>query len=165
MSTYSQIYIQIVFAVKSRQSLIQPSWEERLYQYLTQIVQNKGQKMLAINGIPNHIHFLIGMKPDCCLSDLVREVKKSTNTFINENKLTPSKFSWQEGFGAFSCGFSQMDMVIRYIMNQKRHHIKQRFRDEYIQILKKCEAAFDEKYLFDWIDEPNDRPAEKFGMP
>ncbi|MEI6899230.1 MAG: IS200/IS605 family transposase [Bacteroidota bacterium] len=150
MSTYSQIYIQIVFAVKGRRSLIEPSWEERLYQYLTQIVQNKGQKMLAINGIESHIHILIGMKPQCCLSDLVREIKKSTNAFINENKLAPTKFSWQEGFGAFSCGYSQMDMVIKYIMNQKEHHKKRTFRNEYLSFLKRSEVEFDERFLFQW---------------
>jgi REP element-mobilizing transposase RayT len=153
MSTYSQIYIQVIFAVKGRQSLIDPSWEERLYQYITQIVQNKGQKMLAINGIHDHIHFLIGIKPVCCLSDLVREVKKSSNSFINEKKLIKQKFNWQEGFGAFSCGYSQMDMVIKYIMNQKEHHRKKFFRDEYIGFLKSCNILYDEKYLFDWIDE------------
>ncbi|MEN9339898.1 MAG: family transposase [Bacteroidota bacterium] len=93
MSTYSQIYIQVVFAVKHREALIDSSWEERLYQYITGIVQNKGQKMLAINGMPDHIHFFIGMKPSCCLSDLVREVKKSSNEMINENKLSSSKFN------------------------------------------------------------------------
>lgn len=101
-STYSQIYIQIVFAVKHREALISYDWEERLYQYITGIVQNKGQKMIAINGMPDHIHLFIGMKPSCCLSDLVREIKKSSNDFINENKLSKYKFNWQEGFGAFS---------------------------------------------------------------
>jgi putative transposase len=97
MSTYSQIYIQVVFAVRGRASLINAEWEERLYRYITGIVQNKGQKMLAINGMPNHIHMLIGIKPSCCLSDLVREVKKSSNEFVNENRFSGFKFSWQGG--------------------------------------------------------------------
>jgi putative transposase len=101
MSTYSQIYIQTIFAVKGRDCLINPEWEDRLFKYITGIVQNKGQKMLAINGMPNHIHFLIGMKPTCCLSNLVREVKKSSNEFVNESKFSKFRFSWQEGFGAF----------------------------------------------------------------
>ena len=101
MSTYSQIYIQVVFAVKNRNALINASWEEQLYKYITGIIQNKEQKLLAINGMPDHIHFLIGMKPTCCLADLVREVKKSSNTFINENKFCPFKFEWQEGYVAF----------------------------------------------------------------
>jgi REP element-mobilizing transposase RayT len=149
--TFSQIYIQIVFAVKHREAMIDATWEERLYQYITGIIQNKGQKMLAINGISNHIHIFINMKPNCCLSDLVREVKKSSNEFINENKLTKSKFSWQEGYGAFSYNHSQIDIIIKYVMNQKEHHKKQNFRDEYIKFLKDFYIQYDEKYLFDWL--------------
>jgi putative transposase len=152
MSTYSQIYIQIVFAVKNRESLIQSEWEVRLYKYITGIVQNKGQKMLAINGVSNHIHFLIGMKPTCCLSDLVREVKKSSNEFINTSEFSKFKFNWQEGFGSFSYSHSQLDDVIAYVMNQKEHHKKRTFKDEYIDLLKRFEVDYDEKYLFDWIE-------------
>ena len=152
MSTYSQIYIQTIFAVKGRDSLIRPDWEERLYKYITGIVQNKGQKMLAINGIPNHIHFLIGMKPSCCLSDLVREIKKSSNEFINESKLSKFKFNWQEGFGAFSYSHSQLDDVIAYIMNQKEHHKKKTFKEEYTDFLKQFNVEYDEQYLFEWYE-------------
>jgi REP element-mobilizing transposase RayT len=152
MSTYTQIYIQVVFAVKGRESLIQPSFEERLYKYITGVVQNKGQKMLAINGMPDHIHFLIGLKPSCCLSDLVREIKKSTNGFIKTEKLSPFKFNWQEGFGAFSYGHSQLDQVVKYIQDQKEHHQKTTFRDEYIAFLQKFNVEYEEKYLFEWID-------------
>jgi REP element-mobilizing transposase RayT len=150
--TFSQIYIQVVFAVKIRDSLISAEWEERLYQYITGIVREKEQKMLAINGIQNHIHFFIGMKPSCCLSDLVREVKKSSNDFIKENKLTKFKFNWQEGYGAFSYSHSQIDNVIKYVMNQKEHHRKITFKEEYIDFLKKFEIEHDEKYLFEWVD-------------
>ncbi|MES2701111.1 MAG: IS200/IS605 family transposase [Bacteroidota bacterium] len=153
--TFSQIYIQIVFAVKGRESLISPSWEEQLYKYITGIVQNKEQKMLAINGMPDHIHFLIGMKPVSCLSDIVREVKKSSNEFINDNKLTDFKFSWQEGYGAFSYGQSQLDRLIAYIMNQKDHHRKKTFKEEYLGFLKAFNVPFEEKYLFDWIEYPS----------
>lgn len=151
MSTFSQIYIQVVFAVKNRDALIATSWEERLYQYITGIVQNKGQKMLAINGMPDHIHFFIGMKPSCCLSDLVREVKKASNEMINENNLSKFKFNWQEGYGAFSYSHSHIDNVAKYIMNQKEHHKKISFKEEYIDFLKKFEIEYDEKYLFDWM--------------
>ena len=151
-NSYTQIYIQVVFAVKNRNASIKPEWEERLYQYITGIVQNKGQKMIAINGVSNHIHFFIGMKPDCCLSDLIREVKKSSNEFINENKFTPFKFYWQEGFGAFSYSHSQIDNVYKYIMNQKAHHKKVTFREEYIDFLKSFEIDYNEKYLFDWLE-------------
>jgi REP element-mobilizing transposase RayT len=151
-STYSKIYIQIVFAVKGRQSLIQNSWEEELYKYITGIVQNKGQKMLAINGMPDHIHLFIGMKPSCNLSDLVREIKKSSNGFINEKKFCPFKFEWQEGYGAFSYSHSALDNVIGYIANQKEHHHKKSFREEYVDFLKKFEVEFKEEYLFEWIE-------------
>ena len=127
-NTFSQIYIQVVFAVQNRNALIQKTWEEELYKYITGIVQNKEQKMLAINGTYDHIHFFIGMKPTCCLSDLVREVKKSSNAFIKENKFSPFRFQWQEGFGAFSYSHSQLTDVIRYIENQKEHHRKKRLK-------------------------------------
>ncbi len=150
MSTYSQIYIQVVFAVKGREALIQPEWEERLYRYITGIIQSKGQKMLAINGIPDHIHFLIGMKPSCCLCDLVREVKKSSNEFVGKNSLSKYKFNWQEGFGAFSYCDSHFGNVIAYIRNQKEHHKTTLFRTEYLGLLQQFNVEFDEKYLFEW---------------
>lgn len=151
MSTFSQIYIQIVFAVKGRNSLIMPNWEEELFKYITGIVQNKNQKMLAISGTKDHIHFLIGMKPSCCLSDLVREIKKSSNSFVNEKKFVKFKFDWQEGFGAFSYSHSALDNVIAYIQNQKEHHKKKSFREEYKDFLMKFKIEYKEEYLFEWI--------------
>jgi putative transposase len=152
MSTYSQIYIHVVFAVKGRESLIHYSWEEELYKYISGIVKNKEQKMLAINGMPDHIHFLIGMKPSCCLSDLIREIKKSSNDFIREKKFCKHKFQWQEGYGAFSYSNSSINNVIEYIQNQKDHHKKKTFRDEYIDFLTKFEIEFKNEYLFQWIE-------------
>ena len=150
--TYSQIYIQVVFAVKNREALIRPDWEEELYKYITGIVQNKEQKMLAINGTHNHIHFMIGMKPTCCLSDLIREIKKSSNSFIKEKKFTRYNFQWQEGFGAFSYSHSQITNVIKYIENQKEHHSKKTFKDEYLAFLKAFEIEFKNEYLFEWLE-------------
>jgi REP element-mobilizing transposase RayT len=150
--TFSKIYIQTVFAVQNRESRIKPTWEEELYKYITGIVQNKGQKMLAINGTLNHIHFLIGMKPTCCLSDLVREIKKSSNTFIKEKKFTSYNFQWQEGFGAFSYSHSQLTDVIQYIANQKEHHKKRTFKEEYLAFLHAFEIEFKDEYLFNWIE-------------
>ncbi|MFZ4621932.1 MAG: IS200/IS605 family transposase [Bacteroidota bacterium] len=147
--TYSQMYIHIVFAVKGRQRLIHPSWEENLYRYITGIVTNKGQKLLAINGMPDHIHMLIGMKPSCCLSDLVREIKKSSNEFIKENGFTDLHFNWQEGFGAFTCGYSQLDTVIAYIRRQKEHHRVKPYDEEFREFLETYQIEYQEKYLFD----------------
>ncbi|NLF42816.1 MAG: IS200/IS605 family transposase [Bacteroidales bacterium] len=152
INTYSQIYIQTIFAVQNRNALIKPSWESELYKYITGVVQNKGQKMIAINGTSNHIHFLIGMKPSCCLSDLVREIKKTSNKFIKEKKFTPYNFQWQEGFGAFSYSHSQLTDVIQYIENQKEHHKKRNFRDEYLAYLKAFDIEFKDEYLFNWFD-------------
>jgi len=152
-NTYSQIYIQIVFAVKNRNALIQSTWEDELYKYITGIVQNKGQKMLAINGAKDHIHILIGMKPTCCLSDLVREVKKSSNEFVNQNSFVKYKFEWQEGFGAFSYSHSALDNVIKYINNQKERHHKKTFKEEYIVFLRKFNVDFKDEFLFKWIEE------------
>jgi putative transposase len=150
--TFTQIYIQIVFAVKGRQSLIGPQWEEELYKYISGIVRNKEQKLLAINGMPDHIHLLIGMKPTCCLSDLIREVKKASNQFVNEKRFSRSKFEWQAGFGAFSYSHSNLNAVIAYIQNQKHHHQKKSFRYEYLEFLAKFDISFKDEYLFDWIE-------------
>ena len=150
--TFSQIYIQVVFAVKGRECVIHTSWEEELYKYISGIVRNKGQKMLAINGMPDHLHFIIGMKPSCCLSDLVREIKKSSNDFINEKKFLKYKSSWQEGYGAFSYSHSALDNVIQYVNNQKEHHRKISFKEEYKEFLEKFEVEFREEYLFEWLE-------------
>jgi len=150
--TYSQIYIQIVFAVKNRNALINPEWEEQIYKYIAGIIKNKNQKLIAINGTSNHIHIFIGMKPTCCLSDLVREIKKSSNQFIQEKKFTPFKFDWQSGYGAFSYNHSQLGNVCKYILNQKEHHMKKTFKDEYLEFLKDFQIDYKEEYLFEWID-------------
>ena len=108
--------------------------------------------MLAINGMPDHIHLLIGMKPACCLSDPVREIKKSSNDFVKESRFTKFKFNWQEGFGAFSYSHSQLNDVIAYVMNQKEHHKGKSFKEEYIEFLKEFKIDYNEKYLFEWYD-------------
>jgi len=151
VGTFSQIYIQFVFAVKHRESLIHSSWEEELYKYMSGIIRNKEQKLLAINGMPDHIHILIGMRPSCCLSDLVREIKKSSNEFINEKRFSKFKFQWQEGYGAFSYSHSALDNVIAYINNQKEHHKVKTFREEYLDFLEKFEVAYKDEYLFEWV--------------
>lgn len=152
MSTYSQIYIQIVFGVKHRDALISPKWEDELYKYITGIIQQKGQKVLAINGTVDHLHILIGMKPTCNLSDLVREFKKASSVFIREKRFCPFKFEWQEGFGAFSYSHSALENVIRYIDNQKEHHRKSTFKEEYIQFLDKFKIDYKSEYLPNFIE-------------
>ena len=129
------------------------AWEVELFKYITGIVTNKGQKLLAINGMPDHIHILIGMKPTCCLADLVREIKKASNTFINDNQLCRVKFEWQEGYGAFSYSHSALDNVIKYIRRQKEHHQKISFRDEYKKFLVAFNIEHEDKHLFNWIDQ------------
>jgi putative transposase len=131
-NTYSQIYIQVVFAVQGRQCLIQPAFKEEVYKYMTGIVTKQEQKMLQINGVADHVHLLIGLKPSIALSDLVRDIKAGSSKFINEQGWMRGKFHWQEGFGAFSYGHSQLDTVIRYIQDQEIHHQQKSFKNEYL---------------------------------
>jgi putative transposase len=106
--------------------------------------------MLAINGMPDHIHFLIGLRPNCCLSDLIREIKKASNDYIREQGFTKLKFNWQEGYGAFSYGYWDIQTVINYINNQKIHHQKKSFKEEYLEFMNEFKIPYEEKYLFDW---------------
>ncbi|MBK7681214.1 MAG: IS200/IS605 family transposase [Bacteroidia bacterium] len=151
-NTYSQILIHLVFAVKGRDSLIHSLWEVRLYKYITGIIQKNEQKLLAISGMPDHIHILIGMKPNCRISDLVREIKKSSTEFIKENNLCRKDFKWQSGYGAFSCSQSSLGNVVKYILNQKEHHRRKSFKDEFMELLDKYEIEHQQRYLFDWIE-------------
>lgn len=151
--TFSQIYIQLVFAVQGRHSLIQKSWEDELYKYITGIIQKKDQKLLAINGMPDHIHIMIGLRPSCCLSDLVMEIKKASNKFVNERKFCQYRFKWQDGYGAFSYSHSALDRVIAYVNNQKEHYKKKTFKQEYKEFLKIFQIEHKEEYLFEWIED------------
>ncbi len=150
--TYSQIYIQIIFAIQNREASINPKWEPELHKYIAGIIKNQGQKLIAINGTENHIHFLIGMKPNCNLSDLVREIKKASTNFVIHNRFCKYKFKWQEGFGAFSYSHSQLDNVCQYIANQKNHHQQKSFREEYIGFLNKYEIEFKNQFIFEDLD-------------
>lgn len=147
-NSYTQIHIQAIFAVQNRHSLIAPVWEENLYQYITGILQEEGHKMLQINGMPDHVHLLFGLRPKQSISDLMRIVKTNSSKWINEQDFLKTKFSWQEGYGAFSYSKSQVPQVIQYIQNQKEHHKKRTFREEYLDILKKLEIEYDERYIF-----------------
>jgi putative transposase len=147
-NTYTQIHLQFVFAVKYRHGLINPEWKNELYGYITGIVQKNNHKMLAINGMPDHIHIFIGMRPTQSISDLLQDIKAYSSKWINDQQLVPKKFEWQEGYGAFSYSKSHISRVITYIENQEKHHQKKKFRDEYIEFLEKFEIAYDEKYIF-----------------
>ena len=151
-NTYSQIYIQIVFSVKFRQNLIDESWEEKLYKYISGIIKGKGHKPIIVNGMPDHVHIFVGLKPSISISELVRDIKNNSSKYVNEQNLCSGKFQWQNGFGAFSYSKSHIDRVYRYIENQKEHHKKSTFKAEYYQLLQEHQINFEEKYLFDWIE-------------
>lgn len=151
-NTYSQIFIQIVFAVKGRQNLISKNNREELHKYITGIIQHKDQKLLAIFCMPDHLHIFISIKPSISLSDLVRDIKSNSSKFINDKSWISGKFSWQEGFGAFSYSKSQIDTVVRYILNQEEHHKTKTFREEYIEFLEKFEIEYNEAYLFESLE-------------
>jgi len=151
-NTYTQIHIHAVFAVQNRVSLIKEGWEDDLYKYITGIVQTNTHKLLAINGMPDHVHLLFGMRPIQSLSDLMQDIKGSSSLWINKSGFVRGDFSWQEGYGAFSYAKSDVSGVISYILNQKEHHKRKSFNEEYLKILKDFEIDYDKKYLFHKVD-------------
>lgn len=150
-NTYSQIYLQFVFAVKHRQSLIPKEHKEELHKYITGIVQNRKAKMIAVHCMPDHVHLFVGFKPVMSISDFVKEVKVASNEFINDKPWMKQKFNWQEGYGVFSYGHSQIDAVAKYVLNQEAHHQTKTFREEYLEFLEKFVIPYDEKYLFEFL--------------
>jgi len=147
-NTYTQIHIQFVFAVKYRDGILNSSFKGELYQYISGILKPHNHKLLAINGMPDHIHIFIGMRPTQSISDLMQDIKGSSSKWINEKKFLNRKFEWQEGYGAFSYSKSHVNSVINYIKNQEEHHKKESFREEYLTFLKKFEIEYDERYIF-----------------
>jgi len=147
MSTFTQLYIHIVFATRDRAALLDGEKKTRVYQYVAGIIKNLGHKLIIINGMADHVHILIGLAPDKAISDLVKEVKRSSTNFINEQRWFPGKFAWQEGYGAFSYGQSQLQTIIGYIRDQETHHQSKNFREEYLSLLKNFEVEFDEKWI------------------
>lgn len=153
-NTYIQIYIQFIFAVQGRQNLIHTSKREDLQKYISGIIKNSNQKLLAIHANPDHIHLLVGFNSlNFKISDLVRDIKANSSRFINDGKWFNGKFNWQEGYGAFSYSKSQIDKVVNYILNQEEHHKKKSFREEYIELLNKFEIQYDDKYVFEFYDD------------
>jgi len=151
-NTYSEITIQIIFAVKFREALIAESFRDELHKYITGIVTNQGQKMLIINSVPDHIHILIGLSPSRKISDLVREIKSESSLFINKRNFSSKRFYWQNGYGAFSYSISQRPRVIDYIKNQQLHHSKISFKNEYIRFLESFEIEFKVGRLFEFFN-------------
>ena len=150
--TFSQIYIQVVFAVKGRENLIAKPWRDELHKYIAGIIKGKEQKSIIVNGVADHIHCFVGLKPSMTISDLVRDIKNNSTNFINGKNLVKGKFSWQEGYGVFSYSHSQINDVYNYILNQEEHHKRKTFKEEYLELLNKFEIPYEERFLFEWID-------------
>jgi putative transposase len=151
-NTFSQIYLQFVFAVQQRQSLIPKEHKEELHKYITGLVQNRQAKMLAVHCMPDHTHLFVGFKPTILISDFVKEIKVESNEFINNKKWLKGKFKWQEGYGVFSYSHSHINRVVNYVLNQELHHQKRTFKVEYYELLEKFKIPYEEKYLFDFIE-------------
>ena len=151
-NTYTQFNIHAVFAVKGRQNLLQKPWREEVFKYMAGVIKNKNQKSIIVNGVADHVHVFVGLRPSMSVSNLIRDVKNNSSDFINDRQFLPYEFSWQDGYGAFSYAHSQMDAVYKYILNQEKHHRKKTFKEEYLEFLQKFEVEYNEKYLFDWLE-------------
>lgn len=151
-NTYTQCYFHLVFAVKNREALIKKQWKNELEMYITGIVQNHRHKLLAIGSMPDHIHIFIGYNVNHLIPDLVEEIKTSSNSWIKRENLSKRKFEWQKGYGAFTHSHSNIDRVVKYIVNQEEHHQKRTFRKEYLDMLRKNEIEYNVEYLFDFHD-------------
>jgi len=151
-NTYTQLYIQFVFSVKGRQNLIKESFRDELEKVMCGIVTNHKCKTYAIDYNPDHTHIFVGMHPTISPSKLMERLKSGSSKWFNEKKFIPGKFSWQDGYGAFTYSKSHIDKVVKYILNQSEHHKKQSFRDEYLFLLEKFEIEYNSKYLFEWYD-------------
>lgn len=150
--TFQQIYIQYVFAVKGRQNVLQKAWRDEVFKYMSGIIKGKDQKPIIVNGVCDHVHVFLGLKPSMRISDLIRDIKNNSCNFINDQNWINGNFSWQDGYGAFSYAHSQIENVYQYILNQEEHHKMKTFKDEYIELLQEFKIDYDEKYLFDWIE-------------
>jgi len=149
--SYSQIYLQIVISVYGRRDLLRKPWREEVFKYISGIITAKGQKSIIVNGVEDHVHIFVGLKPSMRISDLVRDIKNNSSKFINEQGFLNSKFSWQKGYGVFSYSQSAVSNVYKYIANQEAHHQKQSFKDEYLDFLKQFEVEYEDQYLFEWV--------------
>jgi len=149
-NTYTQLYVQIVFAVKGRENLLQKPWRSEIFKYMAGTITAKNQKPIIVNGVSDHVHLFVCMTPSITISDLVRDVKNNSSKFINNKRFVKGRFSWQNGFGAFTYSHSQLDNVYKYVLNQEAHHKKRGFKEEYLDLLNKFDVNYDSQYLFDW---------------
>ncbi|MGA2406305.1 MAG: IS200/IS605 family transposase [Bacteroidales bacterium] len=149
--TYTKLFIHTVFAVRGRENIISLRWKDDLYRYITGIVTNNDQKLMIINGMPDHIHLLLSIKPAIALSDLIRDIKANSSRFINEQRWVQGRFEWQHGFGAFTCNPAELDTIINYIKNQEEHHKMKSFKEEYVNLLNYNNIVYKTEYLFDDI--------------
>ena len=147
-NTYHQIYLQMIFAVKYRKATIDKSWKEKLFGVIGTLINENNCKTIIVNGVEDHVHCLIGLKPVVPISELMKAVKAKSSKYVNDHSLTPHRFEWQEGYGVFSYSQSGVDAVYKYIQNQEEHHKKQTFRDEYLDFLNKFKIDYDEQYVF-----------------
>jgi putative transposase len=147
-NTYHQIYLQTVFAVKYREAVIEKDWKNKLFAVIGNLINEANCTTIIVNGVADHLHCFIGLKPVVSVSELMKTVKAKSSKYINDNSLTPERFEWQEGYGVFSYSQSHVDKVYKYIQNQEEHHKKQSFRDEYMDFLKKFKVEYDEQYIF-----------------
>ena len=151
-NTYTQLYAQIVFSPKGRSNLIPDKIRDQVYGYIAGIIKNKNQKPMIINGMPDHVHILVGFSPDIAISDLVRDIKSNSTNYINDRRLIMGKFSWQTGFGAFTYSKSQIPQVVEYVKNQQEHHKESTFREEYLKLLDSFGVDYKSEYLFECYD-------------
>ena len=151
-NTFTQLHVQFVFAVQNRACLIQPSWEEELFKYITGIVKNHKHKMLAINGMPDHVHIFLGLHPTQSISSLMQTVKGESSEWINKKRFVSGRFQWQEGYGAFSYSHDRVNQIVNYVLNQKDHHKTRPFLEEYRELLKEFEVPYDNQYIFKSIE-------------
>ncbi|MBK8701953.1 MAG: IS200/IS605 family transposase [Saprospiraceae bacterium] len=151
-NTYTQLYVQFVFSVKGFENVIKEKFRDELEKVMCGIITNHNCKTYAIYCNPDHTHILVGMHPTLAPSKLMEQVKSGSSKWLNEKKYIPGKFLWQDGFGAFTYSKSQIDVVVKYILNQPEHHKKQSFKDEYLSLLQNFEIDYDERYLFEWYD-------------
>lgn len=151
-NTYSQVYIHIVFAMKGRENLISESFREEVQKYISGIISNLKQKLYALYCMPDHVHILVSIKPDCKISDLVRDIKANSSRFISEKHWLKQKFQWQEGYGAFTYSNSQLERVVNYIIHQPDYHKRKTFREEYEEILEQYGVDYKAEYLFEYYE-------------